>query len=80
LSVERFISDGKQIYMDGSRDVQAEQSDAEIRILAPETLKETGIINATAEGMRVKNLNELEMGQRRNLRQYLANLQDRAQK
>lgn len=55
-----FTTDGKQIYMDGSRDVQAEQSDPEIRILDPETLKETGIIKVTAEGVPVKNLNELE--------------------
>jgi glutaminyl-peptide cyclotransferase len=55
-----FTTDGKQIYMDGSRDVQAEQSDPEIRILDPETFKETGIIKVTAEGVPVKNLNELE--------------------
>ncbi len=55
-----FTTDGKQIYMDGSRDVQAEHSDSEIRILDPETLKETGIIKVSAEGVPVKNLNELE--------------------
>ena len=55
-----FTTDGRQIYMDGSRDVQAEQSDPEIRILDPETLKETGVIKVTAEGAPVKNLNELE--------------------
>jgi glutaminyl-peptide cyclotransferase len=55
-----FTTDGKQIYMDGSRDVQAEESDPEIRILDPETLKETGIIKVTADGVPVKNLNELE--------------------
>jgi glutaminyl-peptide cyclotransferase len=55
-----FTTDGKQIYMDGSRDVQAAQSDAEIRILDPATLKETATINVTADGVPVKNLNELE--------------------
>jgi glutaminyl-peptide cyclotransferase len=55
-----FTTGGKQIYMDGSRDVQAEESDPEIRILDPETLQETGIIKVTADGMPVKNLHELE--------------------
>jgi glutaminyl-peptide cyclotransferase len=55
-----FTTDGKQIYMDGSRDVQAEESDPEIRILDPENLMETGVIKVTAEGVPVKNLNELE--------------------
>jgi len=55
-----FTTDGKQIYMDGSRDVQAEASDPEIRVLDPETLKETGTIKVTADGVPVQNLNELE--------------------
>jgi glutaminyl-peptide cyclotransferase len=55
-----FTTDGKQVYMDGSREVQAEQSDPEIRIIDPETLKETGLIRVTADGVPVKNLNELE--------------------
>jgi glutaminyl-peptide cyclotransferase len=55
-----FTTDGKWIYMDGSRAVQAEESDPEIRILDPETLKETGIIKVTADGAPLKNLNELE--------------------
>ena len=55
-----FTTDGNRIYMDGSRNVQAEQSDPEIRILDPETLKETGLIKVTANGIPVKNLNELE--------------------
>ena len=55
-----FATDGRWIYMDGSRDVQAERSDPEIRILDPETLKEAGVIKITAEGLPVRNLNELE--------------------
>lgn len=55
-----FTTDGKQIYMDGSREVQAEASDPEIRIWDPETLQETGVIKVTDEGRPVKNLNELE--------------------
>jgi glutaminyl-peptide cyclotransferase len=55
-----FTTDGKQIYMDGSRDVNAEASDPEIRIWDPETLKETGLIQVTDEGRPVRNLNELE--------------------
>jgi glutaminyl-peptide cyclotransferase len=55
-----FTTDGKQIYMDGSRDVTAEASDPEIRIWDPETLKETGVIKVTDEGRPVMNLNELE--------------------
>ncbi len=55
-----FTTDGKHIYMDGSREVQAEASDPEIRILDPETLRETGVIPVTDEGRPVKNLNELE--------------------
>jgi glutamine cyclotransferase len=55
-----LTTDGKQIYMDGSRDVQASASDAEIRILDPETLNEKGVIKVTDEGQPVKNLNELE--------------------
>ena len=42
-----LATDGKQIYMDGSRDVEAEQSDPEIRVLNPETLKENGVIKVT---------------------------------
>jgi glutaminyl-peptide cyclotransferase len=55
-----YTTDGKQIYMDGSRDVDAGQSDPEIRILDPDTLKETAVIRVTADGEPVKNLNELE--------------------
>jgi glutaminyl-peptide cyclotransferase len=55
-----FTTDGKHIYMDGSRDVHAEASDPEIRIWDPETLKETGVIHVTDEGRPVPNLNELE--------------------
>ena len=55
-----FTTDGKQIYMDGSRDVNAEASSPEIRIWDPDTLKETGVIKVTDEGQPVENLNELE--------------------
>jgi glutaminyl-peptide cyclotransferase len=55
-----FTTDGKRIYMDGSRDVNADASTPEIRIWDPETLKETGVIRVTAEGQPVENLNELE--------------------
>lgn len=55
-----YTTDGKNIYMDGTRDVRAEEGDAEIRILDPETMKETGTIHVTDEGRPVKNLNELE--------------------
>jgi glutaminyl-peptide cyclotransferase len=55
-----FTTDGKQIYMDGSRDVRAEASDAEIRIWDPETLQESRVIQVSDEGRPVKNLNELE--------------------
>jgi glutamine cyclotransferase len=55
-----FTTDGKKIYMDGSRDVNAEESDPEIHIWDPETLKETGVIRVTADGQPVPNLNELE--------------------
>jgi glutaminyl-peptide cyclotransferase len=55
-----FTTDGKQIYMDGSRDVNAEASSPEIRIWDPDTLKETGVIKVTDEGRPVENLNELE--------------------
>jgi glutaminyl-peptide cyclotransferase len=55
-----FTTDGKQIYLDGSRAVTAEASDPEIRIWDPETLKETGVIHVTDEGQPVENLNELE--------------------
>ena len=55
-----FTTDGKQIYMDGTHDVNAEDSDPEIRIWDPETLKETGVIHVTADGVPVRNLNELE--------------------
>ena len=55
-----FTTDGKQIYMDGSRNVNADASDPEIRVWNPETLKETGVIRVTDEGRPVENLNELE--------------------
>jgi len=55
-----FTTDGKQLYMDGSRAVEAEMSDPEIRIWDPETLKETGVIHVTDNGKPVMNLNELE--------------------
>lgn len=55
-----FTSDGKRIYMDGSRSVDADASDPEIRIWDPETLQETGVIHVTDEGRPVTNLNELE--------------------
>jgi glutaminyl-peptide cyclotransferase len=55
-----FTTDGKQLYMDGTRAVNAEASDPEIRIWDPETLKETGVIKVTDEGRPVENLNELE--------------------
>jgi glutamine cyclotransferase len=55
-----FTTDGKKIYMDGSREVNAEESNPEIRIWDPETLKETGVIKVTADGQPVANLNELE--------------------
>ena len=45
-----FTTDGKQIYMDGSRDVNAEASDPEIRIWDPDTLKETGVIHGDRRG------------------------------
>jgi glutamine cyclotransferase len=55
-----FTSDGKQIYMDGSRNVDAEASAPEIRIWNPETLRQTGAIRVTDQGRPVENLNELE--------------------
>jgi glutaminyl-peptide cyclotransferase len=55
-----FTTDGKQIYMDGSRNVNADASDPEIRVWNPETLKETGVIRVTDQGRPVENLNELE--------------------
>jgi glutamine cyclotransferase len=55
-----FTTDGKKIYMDGSPNVNAEESAPEIRIWDPETLKETGVIRVTADGQPVVNLNELE--------------------
>jgi glutamine cyclotransferase len=55
-----FTTDGKQIYMDGSRAVNADASSPEIRIWDPETLKETGVIRVTDDGRPVENLNELE--------------------
>ena len=55
-----LTTDGKHIYMDGSRDVNAESSAAEIRIWDPETLKEVGVIRVTDGGRPVRNLNELE--------------------
>ena len=55
-----FTTDGKRIYMDGSRTVDAAVSSPEIRIWDPETLTETGVIKVTDEGQPVENLNELE--------------------
>jgi len=55
-----FTTDGKRIYMDGSRSVDAEASDPEIRVWDPDTLQETGVIKVTDEGHPVTNLNELE--------------------
>jgi glutaminyl-peptide cyclotransferase len=55
-----FTTDGKQIYMDGSRQVNAEASNPEIRVWDPESLKEIGVISVTDEGRPVENLNELE--------------------
>jgi glutaminyl-peptide cyclotransferase len=55
-----FTTDGKRIYMDGTRDVHAEAGDSEIRIWDPETLQEVGHFTVTDEGRPVKNLNELE--------------------
>jgi glutaminyl-peptide cyclotransferase len=55
-----YTTDGKHIYMDGSRDVHAAASDPELRILDPDTLKEIGRLTVTADGEPVKNLNELE--------------------
>ena len=55
-----MTTDGKQIYMDGTRAVDAEASAPEIRIWDPETLKETGVIHVTDEGRPVENINELE--------------------
>jgi len=55
-----FTTDGRKIYMDGSRAVESEDSDPEIRIWDPESLQETGVIKVTDEGRPVRNLNELE--------------------
>jgi len=55
-----LTTDGNQLYMDGSRSISAEQSDAELRVIDPDTLNEIGTINVTARGVPVKNLNELE--------------------
>ena len=55
-----FTTDGKQIYMDGSHDVNAEASDPEIRVWDPETLHQTAVIQVTDQGQPVKNINELE--------------------
>jgi glutamine cyclotransferase len=55
-----FTTDGKKIYMDGTRTVNAEVSAPEIRIWDPETLRETGVIKVTDQGQPVENLNELE--------------------
>jgi glutaminyl-peptide cyclotransferase len=55
-----FTTDGKKLYMDGSRDVHADASDPIIRIWDPDTLQETGVINVTADGKPVENINELE--------------------
>jgi hypothetical protein len=52
--------DGKQIYMDGSRDVNAEASDPEIRVWDHETLRQTAVIQVTDQGQPAKNINELE--------------------
>lgn len=55
-----FTTDGKKIYMDGARSVDAPASAPEIRIWDPETLQETGVIHVTDQGQPVENLNELE--------------------
>jgi glutaminyl-peptide cyclotransferase len=56
-----FTTDGKYIYMDGTRDVHAEAGDSEIRVWDPETLQEIRRIAVTdEEGRPVPNLNELE--------------------
>ncbi|HUA57400.1 MAG TPA: glutaminyl-peptide cyclotransferase [Verrucomicrobiae bacterium] len=55
-----FTTDGRKIYMDGSRAVESEDSDPEIRVWDPETLQETAVIKVTDEGRPVRNLNELE--------------------
>lgn len=55
-----YTTDGKHIYMDGTRDVRAEAGDPDLRVLDPETLKETGVIHVTDQGNPVMNLNELE--------------------
>lgn len=55
-----FTTDGKRIFMDGAKAVNAEESDPEIQIWDPETLKQTGTIPVTADGQPVVNLNELE--------------------
>ncbi|HUI53347.1 MAG TPA: glutaminyl-peptide cyclotransferase [Bryobacteraceae bacterium] len=55
-----FTTDGKQIYMDGTRTIGLGYSSPEIRIWDPETLQETGHITVTDEGQPVRNLNELE--------------------
>src|SRR5580704_5876738 len=44
-----FTTDGKQIYMDGARAVNAEESNAELRVLDPETLQEVRTIPVTDE-------------------------------
>lgn len=55
-----FTTDGKRLYMDGTRNVHADASDPEIRIWDPETLQEVGRILVTDQGRPVPNLNELE--------------------
>ena len=55
-----FTTDGKHIYMDGARATNAEASDPEIRILDPDSLKETGVLHVTEDGRPLPNLNELE--------------------
>ncbi len=55
-----FTTDGRKIYMDGSRAVESEDSDPEIRIWDPDTLQETGVIKVMDEGRPVRNINELE--------------------
>src|SRR5436190_8511271 len=55
-----FTAVGKQIYMDGSRAVNAEASDPEIRVWDPESLEEKSVIRVTDQDRPVQNLNELE--------------------
>ncbi|MCU1328695.1 MAG: glutamine cyclotransferase [Bryobacterales bacterium] len=55
-----LTTDGVRLYMDGTRDVNATAGAAELRILDPRTLRETGSIHVTDQGRPVENLNELE--------------------